>query len=290
MDIARELIKKKKFKIKRVCDVIGIARSNIYAQKNARPKRYKMKDDPVVLKSILEETRTRSTYGYPRVTALINRKRRQLGQKNWNKKRVLRVMQMNNLVLEKHHTKPKRLHLGQVMTIRSNVRWCSDIFEIKCWNGEKVFVAFSLDCHDREVMSFKAERRPLFHGDIINLIDQTVTNRFGEYVLKLPHQIEWLTDQGPQYKSLATVQYGQSWGFKMITTPAYSPQSNGMAEAFVKLFKRDYVYVNELWTAESVLRSLPDWFLDYNKNHPHSSLKMMSPKEYRKNQKEIEIS
>jgi integrase len=30
----------------------------------------------------------------------------------------------------------------------------------------------------------------------------------------------------------------------ICTTPAYSPESNGMAECFVKGFKRDYVYVN----------------------------------------------
>lgn len=57
-------------------------------------------------------------------------------------------------------------------------------------------------------MSFVAEKHPLFHGDIIKLIDQTVTHRFGEFAEKLPHEVQWLTDQGPQYKALQTVAYG----------------------------------------------------------------------------------
>ncbi|HAH7462457.1 TPA: hypothetical protein MFS65_00850 [Klebsiella pneumoniae] len=32
----------------------------------------------------------------------------------------------------------------------------------------------------------------------------------------------------------------------MCTTPVHSPESNGMAESFVKTFKRGYVYVNDL--------------------------------------------
>lgn len=236
----------------------------------------------MVLKSILEVTKDRGTYGYPRVTALINRQRRIQGEDSWNEKRVLRVMQMNQLTLQKSVSpKPKRPHLGQIITLRSNTRYCSDILEIRCWNGEKVFMAFSLDCCDREVMSYVAERRPLYHGDIIQLMDQTVTHRFGEFIERLPHAIQWLTDQGPQYKALQTVAYGASWGFDVRTTPAYSPQSNGMAEAFVKLFKRDYVYTNELWTAESVLRRLPEWISDYNRIHPHSGLQMRSSLEYR---------
>jgi pterin-4a-carbinolamine dehydratase len=37
-----------------------------------------------------------------------------------------------------------------------------------------------------------------------------------------------------------------------------------MAEAFVKTFKRDYVYLNRLETAATVLAHLPTWFEDYN--------------------------
>lgn len=142
------------------------------------------------------------------------------------------------------------------MTLASNLRWRSDILEIRCWNGEKVFVAFVLDCHDREALSFVAEKRPLFHGDIIKLMDLNVTSRFGEYIEKLAQKIQWLSDQGQQYKALQVVAYGAEWGFDVRTTPAYSPQSNGVEEAFVKLFKRDYVYVNDLWTGDSVIKQI----------------------------------
>jgi putative transposase len=54
-----------------------------------------------------------------------------------------------------------------------------------------------------------------------------------------------------------------------------------MAEAFVKTFKRDYAYVNELWTAADVLEQLPVWFQDYNEFAPHKGLKMKSPREFR---------
>ena len=40
-----------------------------------------------------------------------------------------------------------------------NCRWCSDGFEIGCDNGEKVRVAFALDCCDREAYEF-----PRHHG------------------------------------------------------------------------------------------------------------------------------
>ena len=53
-----------------------------------------------------------------------------------------------------------------------------------------------------------------------------------------------------------------------------------MAEAFVKTFKRDYVYLNRLPSAAEVLAQLPGWFVDYNENHPHKGLGMRSPREY----------
>jgi len=50
----------------------------------------------------------------------------------------------------------------------------------------------------------------------------------------------------------------------------------------VKRFKQDYVYVNELWDEEEVLGKLNKWATDFNENHPHKSLKMMSPSEFRR--------
>src|SRR2546422_2404243 len=70
-------------------------------------------------------------------------------------------------------------------------------------------------------------------------------------------------------------------GLVPITTPAYSPESNGLAEAFVHTFKRDYVNVHELRDAESVLAQLGAWIDDYNRQAPHSALGMRSPADYR---------
>lgn len=66
-----------------------------------------------------------------------------------------------------------------------------------------------------------------------------------------------------------------------------SPESNGMAEAFIKTFKWDYVYLHRLNSAQVVMEQLPRWFQDYNENHPHKGLKMMSPREYRQSLRNI---
>src|SRR5204863_3116480 len=63
-------------------------------------------------------------------------------------------------------------------------------------------------------------------------------------------------------------------------TPVESPESNGMAEAFVKTFKRDYVRVNPIPNAAAALTLIDRWMEDYNTVHPHSRLGYRSPREY----------
>ncbi len=78
--------------------------------------------------------------------------------------------------------------------------------------------------------------------------------------------------------------YAYELGLTPITTPAYSPESNGLVEAFVHTFKRDYVHGAELRDAESVLAQVRDWIEDYNTQAPHSALGMRSPAAYRAHQ------
>jgi hypothetical protein len=46
-------------------------------------------------------------------------------------------MSQNGLLLQRYAGKPPtRAHEGKIFTIRPNLRWTSDSFEIPCWNGD----------------------------------------------------------------------------------------------------------------------------------------------------------
>jgi putative transposase len=113
---------------------------------------------------------------------------------------------------------------------------------------------------------------------IRDLMVETVEYRFGQPTA--PHKLQWLSDNGPCYTARETVRVGRSLGFEVCTTPAYCAESNGMAEAFVKTMKRDYVYVSDLPDAQTVMGLLPLWFRGYNESAPHKGLKMRSPKQF----------
>lgn len=278
----------KKYPTTKVCKALEISRSNQYQNLKLRPKRYLRKEDKIVLEEIRAVAKDRSTYGYRRTAGILCRRRESEGQKPYNAKRIYRLMATNDLLISRSQERPERVHDGKIITLRSDLRYCSDIFEIRCWNGEEAHVAFSLDCCDRESMAFVARPHDLSRHEIMELMDKTAVHRFGPSAEKIPHPIEWLTDNGGQYTAHETKAYGKEWGFLVRNTPAYSPESNGMSEAFVKTFKRDYVSTHELPDAATVIRQLPEWFEDYNTVAPHSGLKYLSPREYRKKKEKNE--
>ena len=77
-----------------------------------------------------------------------------------------------------------------------------------------------------------------------------------------------------------TRSFARDIGLEPRTTPRESPQSNGMAEAFVRTIKRDYVRVSPRPDAETVMRQLPAWIAHYNEVHPHKALGYRSPREF----------
>lgn len=175
------------------------------------------------------------------------------------------------------------MHDGKVETLHSNTRWCSDSFAIQCENGERVYVAFSIDSCDREVMRYIASTIGIDGKAIRDLMLETVEHRLGRPFTSSP--IQWLSDNGSCYTAKETVAFGKQLGLDIRTTLPYSPQSNGMAEAFVKTFKRDYVFFGNLKDAETVMGQLSSWMDDYNEKAPHKALKMLSPREFLREQK-----
>ena len=185
------------------------------------------------------------------------------------------------LLLTRAEPGPTRTHDGTVITLHPDRRWCSDVFEIACLSGERIRVAFGLDTCDREILSFVATTKGIDGEMIRDLMVQSLEARFGAKEC-LPHPIEWLSDNGSCYTAHETRRFGLELGFQMCTTPVKSPESNGMAESFVRTFKRDYVSLHPCSDALTVMKQLPQWFDDYNENHPHQGLKMRSPREFRR--------
>ena len=228
--VALALARSRRHAMKTIADALRVARSNLAVQAIAAPRQgrgRRPQPDAELLAEIKGIIAGQPTYGYRRVHALIRRRHQEQGGAAVNAKRVYRVMKAHWLLLERHADKgAERRHDGRIAVDRSDTRWCSDSFEIGCDNGERVRIAFTLDCCDREAISWVATTGGIDSGDIRDLMIQSVEARFG-LVSRLPAPVEWLSDNGSPYTARETRALAREIGLVPLTTPIESPQSNG---------------------------------------------------------------
>uniref|UniRef100_UPI003F573577 integrase core domain-containing protein n=1 Tax=Raoultella ornithinolytica TaxID=54291 RepID=UPI003F573577 len=105
-----------------------------------------------------------------------------------------------------------------------------------------------------------------------------VERRFGSELPASP--VEWLTDNGSCYRANETRQFARMLGLEPKNTAVRSPESNGIAESFVKTIKRDYISIMPKPDGLTAAKNLAEAFEHYNEWHPHSALGYRSPREY----------
>ncbi|WP_251326762.1 IS3 family transposase [Escherichia coli] len=247
-------------------------------------RRSRHSDDMDVLLRIHHVIGELPTYGYRRVWALLRRQAELDGMPAINAKRVYRIMCQNALLLERKTAVPpsKRAHTGKVVVKESNQRWCSDGFEFRCDNGEKLRVTFALDCCDREALYWAVTTGGFDSETVQDVMLGAVERRFGNELPASP--VEWLTDNGSCYRANETRQFARMLGLEPKNTAVRSPESNGIAESFVKTIKRDYISVMPKPDGLTAAKNLAEAFEHYNEWHPHSALGYRSPREYLRQQ------
>ncbi|MDF8833536.1 IS3 family transposase [Escherichia coli] len=247
-------------------------------------RRSRHSDDTDVLLRIHHVIGELPTYGYRRVWALLRRQAELDGMPAINAKRVYRIMRQNALLLERKTAVPpsKRAHTGKVAVKESNQRWCSDGFEFRCDNGEKLRVTFALDCCDREALHWAVTTGGFNSETVQDVMLGAVERRFGNDLPSSP--VEWLTDNGSCYRANETRQFARMLGLEPKNTAVRSPESNGIAESFVKTIKRDYISIMPKPDGLTAAKNLAEAFEHYNEWHPHSALGYRSPREYLRQQ------
>ncbi|ERO96980.1 transposase insD for insertion element IS2A/D/F/H/I/K [Escherichia coli BIDMC 15] len=243
-------------------------------------RRSRHTDDTDVLLRIHHVIGELPTYGYRRVWALLRRQAELDGMPAINAKRVYRIMRQNALLLEQKPAVPpsKRAHTGRVAVKESNQRWCSDGFEFCCDNGERLRVTFALDCCDREALHWAVTTGGFNSETVQDVMLGAVERRFGNDLPSSP--VEWLTDNGSCYRANETRQFARMLGLEPKNTAVRSPESNGIAESFVKTIKRDYISIMPKPDGLTAAKNLAEAFEHYNEWHPHSALGYRSPREY----------
>ncbi|HAN6536809.1 TPA: IS3 family transposase [Escherichia coli] len=247
-------------------------------------RRSRHTDDTDVLRRIHHVIGELPTYGYRRVWALLRRQAELDGMPAINAKRIYRIMRQNALLLERKTAVPpsKRAHTGRVAVKESNQRWCSDGFEFRCDNGEKLRVTFALDCCDREALHWAVTTGGFNSETVQDVMPGAVERLFGNELPASP--VEWLTDNGSCYRANETRQFARMLGLEPKNTAVRSPESNGIAESFVKTIKRDYISIMPKPDGLTAAKNLAEAFEHYNEWHPHSALGYRSPREYLRQQ------
>ena len=281
--------------MKSVCSALGVAHSNLHMRyhrpgdwQDGRSGRTPAQDG-ALLADLRRHIAELPSCGYRRAGALLNRERRSQGQAALNHKRIYRAMSQHQLLLPKAPKRrhSSRVHDGQVSVPMSNMRWCSDGFEIKCDSGR-----------ERHGHLRQGLLRPGDPG-AASLGGKRAAGRAGarhagggrgaalwQRLRPCPRYVsnlEFLTDNGSAYIAHETRGIARSLGLKPVTTPVCSPQSNGMSESFVNTFKRDYMSrMDSAGCANGAGAIAWERLSTSTRSTRIRVLKMMSPREFRR--------
>ncbi|HBY1217419.1 IS3 family transposase [Klebsiella pneumoniae] len=286
MDSARALVAKGRG-IAQVSRTMGVSRAQLSLRikrsadwQDRRCHRRNDDADAEILSAILDIISDMPSYGYRRVWGILRKRRCAEELPPVNAKRLYRIMHEHQMLLHDKSARPKREHKGKIAVVESDMRWCSDGFEFNCDNGEKLRVTFALDCCDREAIDWAASTGGYDSSTVQDVMLRSVEKRFGDRLPDTP--VQWLTDNGSAYTAHETRRFAVELNLEHCTTAVSSPQSNGMAERFVKTMKEDYIAFMPKPDVRTALQSLAAAFNHYNENHPHSALGYHSPREYRR--------
>ena len=257
--------------VRRICRTLDVPRSSFYEKK--RRKRCKgrkankrgpvptVSDDELL--ALVREDLASSPFvgeGHRKVWARLK-----FGKDvKVSRKRVLRVMRENNLLSPyRRPPAPEREHDGEIVTSEPNVMWGTD--------GAKVFTRLegwgwifaNVEHWNAEVMGWHVCKK----GDRFAALEPVAMGVMAEYGSVERGEARGLSlrmDHGTQYLSDRFQDQIKAWGIAPSFAFLEQPQTNGVAERFLRTLQEQAIYGRVFDTIEEVRQAVAEFVELYN--------------------------
>ncbi|MCC3692661.1 IS3 family transposase [Staphylococcus epidermidis] len=263
---------KVKYSIKLILEVLNIPKSTYYRWKN---KTYK--NDTVTQKVIELCKANHYTYGYRKITALIN----QCYTSPINHKRVQRMMQKHHLNCRVRPKKTTRIGKPYYKTDNLLQRQFKASCPIEVLTTDITYLPFGhsmlylssiMDIYNGEIVAYKIDDKQdqSLVNDTLNQID-------------IPEGCILHSDQGSVYTSYAYYQLCEEKGIIRSMSRKGTPADNAPIESFHPSLKSETFYINnELNRSNHIVIDIVEKYIkNYNNNRIQQKLGYLSPVKYR---------
>lgn len=262
-----------------LCRMLGVSRSGYYAWRS-RPPSERSRENEALTERIREiHTRSRGTYGSPRVHAEL----RALGTR-CSRKRVQRLMRQAGLQGCMRGRRRGTTRRGRRAPAGDLVKrnfaatevdkvWAADITYVATQEGF-LYLAFILDVHSRRIVGWAMESH-LRTELVVDALQMAVWRR--KPAPGLVHH----SDQGVQYTALSFSERLKEVGITPSMGRTGSALDNAMAESFVSTLKAELVSRLEFPSRRAARTAIFEYLETfYNTRRLHSSLGYVSPADF----------
>lgn len=282
----------RRYGVARVCRVLGVARSSVYAARRAaqdpasmRPKDRRGPKPAVPDAALLAAIRAdlaRSPWsgeGHRKVWARL---RVQDGLRV-ARKRVLRLMRENALLSpHRARARPDEAHERRIVTDAPNVMWATDGTQIATVRDGKVWLFATVEHWNAEALGWHVSKRGT-RREALQAMGMAVREQFGHLGRDAARGVRLRHDHGSCFMAEDFQTQIKAWGM----TPSYAfvgqPETNGVIERFFRTLKEQVVHGRVFDTLEDVRDAVRAFIARYNADWLVEKNRYLSPHGQRRN-------
>lgn len=280
----------RRYGIERVCRVWQVPRSSVYsaqARQAAEPvervaakrgPRTPLTDDDLVarIRADLAASPFRGE-GYRKVWARLK-----IGQGlAIAGKRVLRLMRLNRLLSPHRQQRPAEAHDGHIITAAPDLLWGTDGAMVKTAAEGWVWVFIAVDHWNAECIGWHVSKDGS-RFSATQPISQAVAARFGGIGPDVARGLSLRLDHGTPYLSEHFRRQMAFWGMTLSWAFVEQPQTNGVAERFIRTLKEQAIHGRIFHTVEEVRAAVSAFIALYNTEWRVEKLRFQTPLEARR--------